>query len=208
MDPTQTLSRVDLEHGPQRPAPTSRWDLFISFTWLALQGFGGVMAVVQRDLVERKRWLTPEEFVEEWAVAQTLPGPNVINLALMLGARSFGLTGAMAAIAGLVLVPLLIVLVLATAYAGFAEVPEVRGAMRGMGAVAAGLIAATGLRLMPALRSNVMGLTACWLLGIVAFSCVAILRVPLAWMLFGVGSSATVWAWFSLGRAAGTDREP
>ncbi|MBC7895144.1 MAG: chromate transporter, partial [Cytophagaceae bacterium] len=142
MKPAQSLSRADLDFEPRRPAPTSRTDLFLSFTWLALQGFGGVMAVVQRDLVERKRWLTPDEFVEDWAVAQTLPGPNVINLALMIGARSFGLSGAIAAVAGLVLLPLVIVLVLGSAYAGLADVPAVRGAMRGMGAVAAGLIAA------------------------------------------------------------------
>ena len=189
----------------QGPPPPSRWDLFRSFTWLALQGFGGVMAVVQRDLVERKRWLTPEEFIEEWAVAQTLPGPNVINLALMIGARSFGLTGAIAAVAGLVLIPLLIVLVLATAYAGLADLPSVRGAMRGMGAVAAGLIAATGLRLAAPLRSNVMGLTACWILGAAAFIGVALFRVPLAWVLLSVGPVASAWAWTSLGRRAVRD---
>jgi chromate transporter len=205
MDPTHELAPAAAI--PERPAPTSRWDLFFSFTLLALQGFGGVMAVVQRDLVERKRWLTPEEFIEEWAVAQTLPGPNVINLALMLGARSFGLTGAIAAVAGLVLVPLVLVLVLGTVYSGFADVPAVRGAMRGMGAVAAGLIAATGLRLSSALRSNVMGLTACWILGLVAFAVVAVLRFPLAWMLLTVGPVASAWAWVCLGRRD-TGREP
>ena len=51
------------------PQPRSLRELFFAFTWLALQGFGGVLAVVQRELVERKRWLTREEFVEEWAVA-------------------------------------------------------------------------------------------------------------------------------------------
>ena len=56
-------------------APRTRADLFWSFTWLALQGFGGVLAVVQRELVEKKRWMTDEEFVEDWAVAQIMPGP-------------------------------------------------------------------------------------------------------------------------------------
>ena len=59
-----------------RPRPHSLSDLFWSMTKLALQGFGGVLAVVQRVLVEEKRWLTNEEFVEDWAVAQILPGPN------------------------------------------------------------------------------------------------------------------------------------
>src|SRR6195952_1139752 len=99
---------------PPHPAamarPASPRDLFLSFTWLALQGFGGVLAVVQRELVERKRWLTRDEFVEEWAVAQIMPGPNVVNLALMIGGRYFGLRGAMTALARLLLPPLVVVL--------------------------------------------------------------------------------------------------
>ncbi|MGE4377314.1 MAG: chromate transporter, partial [Burkholderiaceae bacterium] len=83
---------------PARPRDPA--DLFWSFTWLALQGFGGVVAVVQRELVEKKRWLSAEEFVESWAVAQIMPGPNVVNLALMVGDRYFGLRGAFAAMAG------------------------------------------------------------------------------------------------------------
>ena len=66
-----------------RPRPASLTDLFVSFTVLALQGFGGVLAVVQREMVEKKRWLSPDQFLEDWAVAQVLPGPNVVNLALM-----------------------------------------------------------------------------------------------------------------------------
>jgi chromate transporter len=70
-----------------RPCPSSKTDLFYSFSLLALQGFGGVLAVVQRELVEKKKWLTLDEFVEDWAVAQILPGPNVVNLSLMIGDR-------------------------------------------------------------------------------------------------------------------------
>ncbi|MDF3823594.1 chromate transporter, partial [Leptospira sp. 96542] len=82
-------------------APRSCGDLFLSFTVLALQGFGGVAAVAQRELVERKRWMTNTQFVEEWAVAQIMPGPNLVNLSLMLGARHFGVRGALSALAGM-----------------------------------------------------------------------------------------------------------
>src|SRR5471030_1388013 len=88
----------------ERPQPSSLKDLFWSFTKLALQGFGGVLAVVQLEMVERKRWLTQEEFIEEWAVAQIMPGPNVINLSMMIGGRYFGLRGAMTALAGMLAV--------------------------------------------------------------------------------------------------------
>ena len=74
-------------------SPRSKTDLFVTFTFLALQGFGGVLTVVQREVVERKRWMTPAQFLEDWAVAQILPGPNVVNFCLMLGSRHFGLLG-------------------------------------------------------------------------------------------------------------------
>lgn len=182
--------------------PRSLRELFFAFNWLALQGFGGVLAVVQHELVERKRWFTREEFVEEWAVAQIMPGPNVINLALMIGARYFGLRGAMTALAGMLAVPLLIVLLLALVYARFADVPQVAGALRGMGAVAAGLVTATGLKLFGALRRNSLGMAVCSALGLATFACIALLRLPLAWVLLGLGGLGFVLAWRKLGTPA------
>jgi chromate transporter len=180
------------------PQPQSLTDLFVSFTLLALQGFGGVLAVVQRELVEKKRWMTREEFIEDWAVAQIMPGPNVVNLSMMIGARSFGLKGAMAALAGMLTVPLIIVLLLALVHAQFADHPGVAGALRGMGAVAAGLIAATGLKLFGALLKNVLGLRICIALGVLCFAAIALLRWPLAYVLFGLGSVACVVAYQKL----------
>src|SRR5690606_9319112 len=128
---------------------------------MALQGFGGVLAVVQRELVEKRQWLTREQFIEDWAVAQIMPGPNVVNLSMMIGGRHFGLSGALAALAGMLLAPLALLLLIATLYSQLADLPQAQGALRGMGAVAAGLIAATGLKLAGALRKNVMGMAAC-----------------------------------------------
>ncbi|MGK6307912.1 chromate transporter [Variovorax sp. DT-64] len=178
-----------------RPQPRSVGDLFLSFTWLALQGFGGVLAVVQREMVEKKRWLTADEFLEDWAVAQVLPGPNVINLALMIGDRHFGLRGAIAAVGGMLAVPLCVILVLALLYAHYAGNPQVAGALRGMGAVAGGLIAATGIKLIPPLRRHPLGFGVC--LGIVAlvFGAIALVRVPLGWVLLVVGGAACAWTW-------------
>ena len=180
------------------PHPASLKDLFVSFTLLALQGFGGVLTVVQRELVEKKRWMTHEEFVEDWAVAQVLPGPNVINLAIMIGGRYFGLKGALVALAGMLTVPLFLVLSLAAFYAHFAGDPNVAAALRGMGSVAAGLIAATGLKLMPSLRKNVLGLLLCALFGVACFVMVALLRWPLAYVLLGLGGLACMLAYRAL----------
>ena len=97
--------------------PESPKDLFIAFTLLALQGFGGVLAVAQRVLCDQRRWLTREQFVEILAIGQVLPGPNVCNVALMVGDRFFGWRGAFAALAGMMAVPLVIVLVVTAVYA-------------------------------------------------------------------------------------------
>lgn len=181
-----------------RPQPRSPRDLFVSFTFLALQGFGGVLAIVQRELVEKKKWLTADEFLEDWAVAQVLPGPNVINLALMIGDRHFGLRGAAAAVAGMLTVPLFVILALAVLYAHYATNPQVAAALRGMGAVSGGLIAATGVKLIPPLRRHPLGFGAC--LGIVAlvFVLIGVVQVPLGWVLLGVGGAACVWTWTRL----------
>jgi len=181
-----------------RPRPSSPADLFWSFTWLALQGFGGVLAVVQRELVEKKCWLTHEEFLEDWAVAQVLPGPNVVNLSLMLGDRYFGLRGAVAAVGGMLAVPLVVILALAILYSHFAAQPQVAGALRGMGAVAGGLIAAVGVKLVPQLRKHVLGFVPSLVLAAVVVLAIAWWRIPLAWVLLGVGGVACGLTWRKL----------
>lgn len=191
--PTQKPSQIS------RPRPCSPSDLFWSFTKIALQGFGGVLAIIQHELVDKKKWLTLEEFVEDWAVAQILPGPNVVNLSLMLGDRYFGLRGALAALAGMLTFPLLGILVIAVVFAGVADSPVAQGALKGMGAVAAGLIAAVGLKLVKALRSNVMGVGVCTAFAAMTFIAISILRIPLAWVLLSLGMLATGWAYRQFG---------
>ncbi|WP_332861698.1 chromate transporter [Janthinobacterium svalbardensis] len=172
---------------PSRPQPASLADLFLSFTWLALQGFGGVLAVIQREMVERKRWLTQEEFLEDWAVAQIMPGPNVVNLSLMVGGRYFGLRGALAALAGMLAVPLVIVLLLGVLYTRFGDNPQMAGALRGMAAVSAGMIAATGVKLATALVKHPLPLWLTLSITVLGVLMVAVLRWPLLYILLGLG---------------------
>jgi chromate transporter len=186
---------------PALPRPASPRDLFITFTVLALQGFGGVLAIAQRVLCEQKRWLTPPQFVEVLALAQVLPGPNVCNVALMVGDRFFGWRGAFAALAGMMMLPLVIVLALTALYTHYAVHPAVAGALRGMGAVAAGLIVGTALRLAAALRANPIGVPACLGFAAAAFVAVALLRLPLVWVLLALGAIAYGVAWWRLGTA-------
>jgi len=175
--------------------PRSPGEIFRVFTRLSLQGFGGVLPIAQRELVERERWLTREQFVELLAVSQVLPGPNVVNLSLMFGDRAFGWRGGLAALGGMIVAPWCVVLLLTVTYAHYAQHPLVAGALRGMGAVAAGLILATGLKLVPALRRNVLGAAPAIALAALMFAGIALLRVPLPWMLAGLGGLACLAAW-------------
>jgi len=191
---------MTLASEPAPAAPRSLRELFFAFNHLALQGFGGVLPVAQRELVERRGWLTKDEFIEMLAISQVLPGPNVVNLALMFGDRAFGWRGAMAALGGMLLAPMVIVLALTALYVRFDAYPMVTGALRGMGAVAAGLVLSTGLKLLGTLKRNVMGPWLC--LGFAALMLMATvwLRLPLAWVLLVLGLSAIGVAWVKLKR--------
>lgn len=184
------------------PHPRSPRELFAVFTLLAVQGFGGVIVVAQRVLCEEKRWLRPAEFVEMLSIGQVVPGPNVCNVALMLGDRFFGWRGALAALGGLLTVPFGIVLALVTAYARWAGNPAVAGALRGMGAISAGLVAGTVLKLSQSLRANPMGVPTSAALGTAAFLLVGLLRVPLPLALLALGPMACALAWRRVGGGA------
>ena len=178
--------------------PESLTHLFLAFSRLALQGFGGVLAVAQRELVERLQWMSKEEFVETLAIAQVLPGPNVVNLSMMIGDRFFGLRGAIAALAGMLAAPAVIVLALAMAYSELARFPVAVNALRGMGAVSAGLILATGIKLLPALKKSPLGRPLALGLALAAFVLIALLRWPLITVLALLGGGGMVVAWWRL----------
>ena len=187
--------------------PASCGEVFRVFNRLALQGFGGVLPVAHRELVERERWLSSQQFIELLTLGQVLPGPNIINLALIIGDRQFGWRGAAAACAGLLALPMVIVLALATAYQHFADNPLVAGALRGMGAVAAGLVLATGIKLLPTLRKNALGRPLCGLFGAATLVSIGVLRWPLVWVVLGLGSVSVAIAWQRL-RAAEQPGQP
>jgi chromate transporter len=176
--------------------PQSLGELFVAFTRLALQGFGGVLAVAQRELVERLGWMSKEEFVEMLSIAQVLPGPNVVNLSLMVGDRFFGTRGAMAALAGMLALPAVVVLALAAAYGQLSQHAVAVNALRGMGAVSAGLILATGVKLLPALKKSPLGRLPALALALLAFVLIALLRWPLIEVLVLLGGAGMALAWW------------
>lgn len=121
--------------------------LFFVFSRLALMGFGGVMPFAYRALVEQHKWLKAEEFATYLAMSQMLPGPTICNVSLMVGNRYGGTAGALASLAGLIAGPFLIVIALGVIYQHYGDMAVFRDAIRGMAAVAAGLILATAVKM-------------------------------------------------------------
>jgi chromate transporter len=185
--------------------PQSKTELFVAFTLMALQGVGGVLVIVQHELVNRRKWLTQAQFVEEWSVAQVMPGPNVVNLCLMLGGKYFGLAGALAAVSGLIMAPMLLVLTLAILFGGVSDSAVAQGALKRMGAVSGGLIIATGLKLSKTMPQNPLGLWLAIAFAVITFTAVGIFRISLIWVLLGLGLLACLLTYRALGITANTN---
>ncbi|HTQ72286.1 MAG TPA: chromate transporter [Acidocella sp.] len=131
---------------PARPK-LSHKALFGGFFMAGIMGFGGVLPIIRRVIVDERRWLTQMEFNELFSLCQSLPGANVVNLSFAFGAREAGVSGAAAAVTGLLAAPVAIVLGLAGLYARYGAVAPVRHALLGLAATAAGLALGSGLRI-------------------------------------------------------------
>jgi chromate transporter len=130
------------------PAPPSLIALFFAFAKMSLAGFGGVLVFARRGIVEQHRWMTAEEFNETFALCHFLPGPNIVNLSVVFGARFRGIAGGIAAFAGLIGPPLVIVTVLAALYARFGQVDALRRTLAGVSCAAVGLLISVVFRMM------------------------------------------------------------
>ena len=167
-------------------------ELFLRFTQVSLSGFGGVMPFARRMLVEERRWLSPEEFTDVLSLCQLLPGPNIVNVAVCVGARHHGVRGAVAAFAGLMTAPFFIVLALGALYTEYGRLPAVSAPFRGISAAAAGLVVAMGLKMATSRRLR----SAMALFALITFVGIALVRLPLVVFLLGAAPlsvAAALW---------------
>ncbi len=167
--------------------------LFGAFLAIGLAGFGGVLPFARRGLVESRRWLTPEDFNETLALCQSLPGPNIVNLSVVVGSRFAGARGALAALAGLVGAPVAIVIALGALYGRFGAVGRVPQVMAGLAAAAAGLVAATAIKMAAPLVARRPVSAGAFV--ILAFAGVGLLALPLPWVLLTLGPAGVAVAW-------------
>ncbi len=105
------------------------------------------MSWARRALVEDRGWLTSEEFTSLFGLCQFMPGPNTLNLAVCVGARFQGASGALVSLLGLLTVPFLVIIALGACYRHYGELPAIRGALHGIAAVTAGLLLAMGVQM-------------------------------------------------------------
>ncbi len=145
---------------------------------------GGLTGYIRRTLVEDRRWLTDDEFLEGFSVAQAVPGPNAVNLAIFAGWRLNGSAGAAVAVAAVMFVPLLFVSALAAGWSAWAAQPHAAGVMKGLGAFGVGILASSGLSMLRAARFRGPDL----LLALAAFLCVAMLGFSVPAVLFGLAA--------------------
>ena len=161
--------------------PPSLIELFVAFAKMSLAGFGGVLVFARRAIVEQHRWMTAEEFNETFALCHFLPGPNIVNLTMVFGSRFRGIAGGLAAFAGLLGPPTVIMTVLATLYARFGDVDALRRVLAGVSCVAVGLLLSVVFRMMMPLfrKRDAVGLI--FLLAV--FVAIGVVRLPLATVL-------------------------
>ncbi len=179
---------------PASSAPCHTPDLreiFCEFMYVGLSGFGGALPFGQRMLVERRRWLSEQEFNETLSLCQLLPGPNIVNVACIVGQRFRGLPGVLAAGAGILGLPILLAVGAGILYGRYGQSLAVNRALHGVAAGAAGLVIATGIKMARALPL----VWPVWLFVILAFVGAALTRLPLVALLPVLGGLSVTWAW-------------
>ena len=158
--------------------------LFAAFLKVSLFGVGGGGGLVwaRRIGVEQRRWVTEQEFADIVSLCQFMPGPNIIGIAVCMGTRLRGARGTLAAVAGFLLIPWVIGFTLGVALLQHAHLPVLRNVLGGLSAAAAGLLIATGIRMLVPHRSRAAAVIFAGL----AFGLMAVGKLPLLVVLFGL----------------------
>ena len=175
-----------------KPAKVGLYELAWTFNHIALASFGGGLSAWSREvIVVEKKWMGEEEFLSAMTMCRILPGANQVNMAVFTGTKMRAVAGAVAAVVGLCLMPLVIVLVLAFLYFTFKEVPAVKGVLHGASAAAVALTVAMVIKTGQKCLTGIVPVA----LFAVAFVLNGVLRWPLLGVLAIVAPLALLWAW-------------
>ncbi|WP_091735274.1 chromate transporter [Phenylobacterium immobile] len=181
----------------ESPHAHSYRDLTVAFLRIGLLGFGGVAASARRVLVAERRWFSDEDYAAILGMAQTLPGANTANLAVMIGDRAQGATGAMVALTALLAPPLALLLAIMAFYDQVQALPAVKALLHGMASVGAGMVFGTGLRMAWSLRRWPRRL----IFGLLAIAAMVVGHVSIIVVAFGVGALSVAYAAWTMRQA-------
>ena len=170
----QDMDAISSHSTVQREEPTVA-ELFFGFFKLGLIGFGGVLPLARRMVVEDRKWLTGEEFTEMLGLCQFLPGGNIINMSVAIGSKFRGVAGAFSALFGLIVAPTAIVIGLGVIYDQFNSDPRIQHMFAGLAAAAAGLLISMAVKIVLPLRRRPVALV----IAAVCFAAIAIAGLPL-----------------------------
>ncbi len=178
------------------PAPTAAppglGQLFTGMLMVALSAFGGgLSAWSQRIIVEQRRWMSNEEFLTGLTVARLFPGPNQINMAVYVGTFFRGLPGALAALAGMLLVPFTLLMAVGLLYFRFHSLPALDRVLAGVVAAAAGMALSMGFKILDEYWKDPVAL----LLAAVTFVLMTFFHVRLVPLVLVAGPLAMAWYW-------------
>jgi len=122
-------------------------EIFALFARIGLTSFGGgLSAWIYREVVDRRRWLTEEEFLAGLTLAQIIPGPNVINISIYIGQRLRGTWGSITAALALLLPPMVVAVALLALFHNFSNLSWLHDLLEGIAAGAVGLTFSIGYR--------------------------------------------------------------
>ena len=164
------------------PAPITLPALFLAFLEVSMLGFGGPIVWARRIIVERRGWLSDPEFADILSLCQFLPGPNVVSITVCVGAKFRGPPGALASLLGFIVIPWTVGFALGTLFLSYAHAGVLQGVLHGIAAAAAGLIIATGLRLLLPHRRRPIALA----FAALAFAGLGIAQLPLLIVVLGL----------------------
>lgn len=173
------------------PARPSLAELFAGFFTIGVCGFGGVLPWARWMVVEKRRWMTSAEFTDLLGLCQFLPGGNIINVSVAVGARFRGVVGSVACFVGLMAAPMAIVLMLGVFYDRYSDLPMVRHGFGGLAAVASALVLATAWKIAEPLRTRPIGVA----IAVATFVPIAVLHWPLAPVLLVAVAVSVLLAW-------------
>jgi chromate transporter len=189
------MAQVAQEHKSESPIAIAA--LFIAFLTVSLCGFGGGLALARRIAVEQRRWLSEQEFADIVSLCQFMPGPNIVGIAVCVGAKLRGGIGAIAALCGFIAIPWGIGFSLGALFLEYAHLTILRNILGGVSATAAGLLIATGIRmLLPHRACPTAVLFATLAFGLMVFSGLPLLvvllgLVPLSIAVAGIDGART-----------------